>query len=59
MNKTNLAKKLGVSRQAVTSWYKGERMPSRISLKKLAEHYDASFDDVYKHFKQKETVCNS
>ena len=50
MTKYALAKKLGVSRQAVGAWYLGKAFPSTKNLIKLSALWKMSVDDVIKVF---------
>jgi transcriptional regulator with XRE-family HTH domain len=44
LKQTELAKIIGVSKQAVCDWEKGRRIPNRKHIKKLAETFETSID---------------
>ena len=46
-----LAEKMGVSRQAVSKWERGESTPDTDTLIELAKLYDASLDELVGHEK--------
>lgn len=48
MTQNCLAKKCGVTKQAVSMWEAGERKPDIIMLKKLADIFGCSTDDLLK-----------
>lgn len=48
MNKSALAGKINVSREAVSKWFKKETQPSASKLFKISKLLSLSFDDIYK-----------
>ena len=44
-----MPKKIGVSRQAVAKWEKGESLPDIINCEALADLYDVSLNDLVRY----------
>ena len=51
MNKYEIARKLGVSHQAVYKWFNGESLPSTKNLIKLSKILNKSVEDTLKILK--------
>lgn len=48
MTQVDLAKKIGVTPNAVTQWESGDRKPSLINLKKLSQILGCTTDELLK-----------
>ena len=51
MNKYEIARKLGISHQAVYKWFNGQSMPSTKNLIKLSKILNQSVEDTLKILK--------
>ena len=49
MSQEEVAEKIGVSRQAVAKWEKGESLPDIINCEALADLYDVSLNDLVRY----------
>lgn len=59
MNQPQLAKKLNVTKQTVSNWENGYRIPDTMTLNKLANLFDVSIDYLLGNYvKQKRTSSN-
>jgi DNA-binding XRE family transcriptional regulator len=52
MTKYEIAKRLGISHQAVYHWYSGKAHPSSQHLLALSKMLDKSIEDILKEMKQ-------
>lgn len=43
-NKNRIAEAIGVSEETIYDWFRGNRLPEGISLKKIKEYFDISLD---------------
>ena len=59
LSQDELAEKLGVSRQAVSNWERGESLPDTENLMALAEIYDVSIDELLGFTRSKKSEENN
>ena len=54
MTQYEIAKRLGVSEQAVSKWYNGKSLPSQLNLVALAKLLDKDVETLLKEFLKKQ-----